>query len=218
MKVGLGILSTFMISFFLAFFTPNMAKIMFTLPMILLITIGEIFVIYRIGQKVHKLDTSHINLYYSLFILLNGFGLTYIYFFFAMNEIIFAAAAAGVFFLSMGIYGYFSKQNLSAWSSILKSAFLAIFTISVLHMLISFFTGQRSSLIDLLVSIAMIIVLSLHTAYEMNNYKYFFSSASDTRLKNGIVTLGAVNLYLNYMVIFKHILRIMRYTNNNNRK
>lgn len=214
-KVGISIIATFLISFSLAKFMPKLAMSFFcSLPMILLIAIGEITVLYIMSNNVRKSSLSNINILFSLFVILNSFGITYIYFLFSLAEIMFAALAAGIFFISMGLYGYFTRKDLSNWGSILNVALLSIVGVSLLHMIFSLFTGQKSSMIEILVSMATIVVISLHTAYEMNRYKEFYRSNS--HLKEGLVTLGAVNLYLNYIVLFKHILRLLKYARNDN--
>lgn len=226
-KVGIGILITFGISFGLVLFAPQVAVIFFhNVFAILLLIITETALVFIIRKKVANLSLSNVNLLYNLFCGVNGLILTYIYFVFSVQEILTAVLSAAFFFISMAIYGFVTRSDLSKWRSILSSAFLAILLVSVLHGIMSYIFGYRSSFVSLFISCIMVVITSISTAYEMNMYKQFFiknnnsfkTSSEKENIQKGFITLGALSLYTNYINLVVNILRILYLTRDNKKR
>lgn len=212
-KMGFGLLITFLTSIVAGVFFPNFTKIFLLNPIsILAIMFLEIGIVFFMNKKVAALDTEGVDFLYYLFAFINGLFLSYIYFFYYMSEIMGALFTTCVFFFTLAAYGHYTKKNLAHWGSLLRVALMAISVIS-LAQIIGMFFGFQSTFLSLLVSCATVIVLSLYVAYDMQTMReFYFSVVGNKKAERVISTMGAFNMYLNFLIIFQRILRIIAHT------
>ena len=112
-NMAVGLLITFSVSFLIANIFTNVAIFFLSNPLFSIgVLIGQIGLIYGMHKKVAKLDDNNLSLFYYGFTFFNGLILTYIYFIFRVEEIMFALMGTGVFFGSMATYGYVTKKDL----------------------------------------------------------------------------------------------------------
>lgn len=215
-NMAAGLFITFAVSFLMANIFTSASLFLLSNPLLMIgLVIGEIALIFGMSRKVAKLEESGLSLFYYGFAFLNGIILSYIYFVFRVEEIIFALLGTTVFFGTMAIYGYTTKKDLSAWGSVLRSAMISIMIISLVLSLSGTFFNYQNVFLSLAISVGTIIVMSLYTAYDMQNIIKIHNQYRDNqRVKNIMSILGAWNLYMNFINIFLHILRILSHLRN----
>lgn len=111
---------------------------------------------------------------------------------------------AGTFGL-LSIYGYTTKRDLTSWGTFLFVGLWAVLITSVVNMFL------HSSGLDLALSyIAIALALGL-TAYDTQKIKdiyYAAGYAGEDALKRAS-TMGALNLYFDFIYLFINLLRVM---------
>lgn len=133
-------------------------------------------------------------------------------------SVVFKSAAGGMMvaqaflvtsitFISMSLIGYTTKKDLSPMAKFLFMAMIGI----LIAMVINIFVG--SGVFSLILSIAVVLVVSGITAYETQAIKnaYFDIPAGETMSR--FVVYSAFTLFTNFVTIFVHVLNIIQSTN-----
>ncbi|MBS9338044.1 Bax inhibitor-1/YccA family protein [Fructobacillus sp. M2-14] len=109
-------------------------------------------------------------------------------------------------FGGMALYGVFTKKSLAGMGPILNGLLIGV----IIAMVINIFMG--SSAFQTLISIAVLIVFALFTAYDNNNlkasYNQMMAQGANEAQTSGIAVWGALNLYLDFLNIFYSLLQI----------
>lgn len=220
LTMSLGLLTTFVTSFLMINVFTNISIIFLSNPILFIGTaISQIVIVFLLVNKVKNMDSNNISLFYYLYTFLNGLILTYVYFVYRIEIIIIAFLATTVFFGSMATYGAITKKDLSTWGSILGVCFFSIGIVSLILFISQVIFHYQNIFLSLMVSIGTIIVLSLYTAYDVQNIiKSYNKYKGNKNNENVISVFGAFNLYLNFINIFIHLLRVLSYLSNDNKK
>lgn len=215
-KMSLGLLITSIVSSIIGFLLPNMAIIFLSNPFLMIfIGIIQYVIIYMMQKQIAQEKINNLNMLYYSFTFLNGILLTYIFFIFRVEEILLAFFSTSLFFAVMCIYGYITKNDLSNWSSVLKGSIICITILSVFMMILNLIFNYQNIFISFLISLVTIIVMSLYTAYDMQNLINIYKNNNiNSNMKNILSTVGAFNFYLNFVIIFQHLLRIISFIKN----
>ncbi len=107
-------------------------------------------------------------------------------------------------FGAMSLYGYTTKKDLSSWGSFLIMGLIGLILASLVNIFL-----QSSGLAFALSVIGVLIFVGL-TAYDTQKIKamyYQIGSSGDLAAKMAI--MGALNLYMDFINIFLHLLRFM---------
>ena len=133
------------------------------------------------------------------FAALMGLSLATIFVVFTLGSIFTAFMGAAVLFGTMSGYGYFTKQNLD---SVGKYAFVALIAICIAS-IINIFIG--STVMQMVVSAIAILVFLALTAYDTQQIRETVSDNSATAADE---VTGALQLYLDFINLFIHLLQL----------
>lgn len=182
--VWLGMLT--MMSYPALFFNTFFSIGAFIISMILLLAVHKVQGIRPIGY-----------ILFSLFAIVSGFTLTPI--------LAVAGAAGGVAlilkallattftFAAAGLWGWFTKRDLSSLGGILFVSVIGIILISVLNIFL------RTTILEMIASVMGIIVFTVYTAYDIQGIK--------ERYPDDMFLGAAMALYLDFINLFTSILR-----------
>jgi FtsH-binding integral membrane protein len=112
-------------------------------------------------------------------------------------SIINAFAGAGILFLIMALYGYFTKTDLTKLGTILLVGLIAIIVLSLINVLFI-----HSSGFDLVLSIVGLLIFLGLVAFELQTLK-MAALTGDERLE---IVFG-ISLYLDFINIFLELLK-----------
>ena len=133
------------------------------------------------------------------FAALMGLSFATIFVVFTLGSIFTAFMGAAVLFGTMSLYGYFTKQNLD---SIGKYAFVALIAICIAS-IINIFIG--STVMQMVISAIAILVFLALTAYDTQQIRETVSDNSATAADE---VMGALQLYLDFINLFIHLLQL----------
>ena len=105
-------------------------------------------------------------------------------------------------FGAMSVYGYFTKADLSKMGSFLMMALFGL----IIAMLVNMFL--HSSTMSYIVSIAGVLIFTGLTAWDTQQVKQLAGANLDPALADKLATMGAMNLYLDFINLFLFLLRI----------
>lgn len=215
-KMSLGLLITSIVSSIMGFLLPNIAIIFLSNPLLIIfIGIIQYVIIYMMQKQIQQEKINNINILYYSFTFINGIILTYIFFIFRIEEILLAFFSTSLFFAVMCTYGYITKNDLSNWSSVLKGAIISITILSIMMTILNLIFNYHNIFISFIISLVTIIIMSLYTAYDMQNLINIYKNNNiNENMKNVLSTIGAFNFYLNFVIIFQHLLRLISFLKN----
>jgi uncharacterized protein len=176
---------------FMAVFTGTALKwvILFApLVMVLIMSFGY-----------QKLSRQSLMALFLAFAVLNGLSLSVIVLMYSASALVLSFLSASALFLGMAAYGYLTKKDLSSWGSILFVGLIVLLGVMILNM----FLG--STILEIVISCAGILLFMALTAYDVQNIKDTLWMEEDNRKA---IIMGALSLYLDFLNLFLFILRL----------
>jgi len=114
-------------------------------------------------------------------------------------SIITAFLGAAILFLTMSIYGYVTKKDLTSIGQFMFVGLIAIIIASVVNIFIG------STVMQMAISAIAIIVFMGLTAYDTQKIRQIVSQGGDTRSQE---VAGALTLYLDFINLFIALLQL----------
>jgi len=167
--------------------------------------IAELALVFSIGARVHKMQSSTATGLFLLYAALNGATLSFIFLIYTHSSI------ASVFFICAGtfvacsIYGMATKRDLTSLGGFMMMGLFGIIIASIVNMFI------RSAGMSMIISYIGVFVFVGLTAYDTQKLKTM-ALTQPAGLEAGVVRkgaiLGALSLYLDFINLFLMLLRI----------
>jgi hypothetical protein len=108
---------------------------------------------------------------------------------------------AGVFG-AMSIYGYFTKADLTKMRTFFIMGLFGLIIVSVVNIFVA------SSTLDWWISIIGVVIFIGLTAWDTQSVKQMAALNLDPAMTDKLATMGALNLYLDFINLFLYLLRI----------
>ena len=167
-------------------------------PIVLLVL--QVGVVLILSGRIQKLSTGAASLLFYLYSVLTGVTLSVILLVYTASSIAQTFFITAAVFAAMSIYGYFTSNDLSRFGSIMFMALIGLIVCSLVNM---FF---KSSTMDWIISFAGVLIFIGLTAWDTQKIKYMTAYA-DESMVGKIATIGALNLYLDFVNLFLYLLR-----------
>jgi FtsH-binding integral membrane protein len=126
----------------------------------------------------------------SIFLIYTGQSITKVFF-----------ITAGMF-AGTSLYGYTTKTDLSKFGSFLFMGLLGIIIASVVNLF------MQSGPMQIAISILAVLLFTGLTAYDTQMIKEWYYAGDDSETAGKKALLGALNLYLDFLNMFLHLLRL----------
>ena len=160
----------------------------------------ELGIVIFLSMRITKMSSFTAKLSFALYSFMTGLTLSYIFLLYLLPSILIIFLASAIMFGIFGLFGYFTKINLSKLSTILMMGLLGI----IIAGLINIFVG--SATVDFIISIIGVVVFTIFVAYDIQTAKML--STLETLPEDNLAIYGALNLYLDFINIFIHLLSI----------
>ncbi|MGN1266240.1 MAG: Bax inhibitor-1/YccA family protein [Muribaculaceae bacterium] len=167
-------------------------------PIVLLVL--QVGVVIVLSGRIHKLSTPMASLLFYLYSVLTGVVFSVILLVYTASSIAYTFFITAGVFAAMSIYGYFTSNDLSRMGSILFMALIGLIVCSLVNVFVN------SSTMDWIISFAGVLIFIGLTAWETQKIKQMTQYA-DQSMAGKIATLGALNLYLDFVNLFLYLLR-----------
>ena len=152
--------------------------------------IAELALVIGLSAAINRLSLTVATLMFVIYSVINGATLSLIFALHTMSSI------SSVFFITAG--------TLSSMGKFLFMALIGIIIASVVNIFL------KSTGLELIVSYVGVLVFVGLTAYDTQKIKKMLWEAGDTgETAQKIALLGALSLYLDFVNLFLHLLRIM---------
>jgi hypothetical protein len=153
---------------------------------------------------------------FAAFSVLTGFSLSPLMLVYTGGEIATAFFTAAFMFAGASLYGYVTNKSLSGWGNFLMMGAWGLIGAIVVNLLVSLFTGSPIPMLSFVISLVAVPLFAGMTAWETNQLKENYASmGGDSVLASRVAILGATSLYMNFIVMFIHILNLLGMARNN---
>jgi len=157
-----------------------------------------------LGFGINRLSVSAAQGVFWAYSVMVGLSLTSIFMVYTGESIARTFFVTAGTFGGMSLYGYTTKRDLSGFGSFLMMGLFGIIIASVVNMF------MHSSALGFAVSVLGVLIFVGLTAYDTQKLKsmyYYVAGNSEAMAKSSI--MGALNLYMDFLNIFLHLLRFM---------
>lgn len=185
--------------------SPSLLALVFGTPGVLLgLIVAELVLVLGLSAAINRLSAVQATLLFVLYAVVNGAVLASVFLAYT------ATSVAQVFFITAGtfagmaFYGYTTKSDLTSWG---KYLFMALFGL-ILASVVNFF--MHSDGLSSIISYAGVLIFVGLTAYDTQKIKRMLDRPeNDMETAEKIALLGALTLYLDFINLFLHLLRIL---------
>ena len=166
--------------------------------------IAELVLVFSVTAAINKLSLTTATLLFVLYSVINGATLSFLLMIYTASSVVSVFFITAGTFAAMAAYGYFTKTDLSSWGKYLIMALIGLIIASVVNM----FT--HSSGLQMILNYAGVLIFVGLTAYDTQKIKVMLLQATDAgEGAQKIALMGALSLYLDFINLFIHLLRIL---------
>jgi hypothetical protein len=204
MWMALGLLTTAAVAGF-TYNTPALLEFASNPIVFFGAIIGELVLVIALSWGIRRMTPTVAGLMFFVYAAVNGFTLSLIFLVYDLGAIGAAFLTTAGLFGAMTIVGLVTQVDLTKYSTYFMMAVIGL----VIAMVVNIFL--RSTMFDMLISIAGVIIFTALTAYDTQKIKNMASdptidAGSDLAMKLSI--LGALTLYLDFINLFLFLLRL----------
>lgn len=172
--------------------------------LMLLLVLGNLLIAGLFAFRLHKMQVSTANNLFWAFAALTGVSFAPIFLAYTGSSIAMAFFSSAALFGGMSIVGYTTKKDLTSVATFL---FIGLIVLALTSLVNHFFL--HNSGLSLAISALMIFVFCGLTAYDVQNIKQLYNYAPSNEALAKFAVFGAFQLYLDFINLFQHLLRLM---------
>ena len=166
--------------------------------------IAELALVWGVSAAINRLSLTTATLLFVLYSVLNGVTFSFIFLAYTAESI------TSVFLITTGtfgvtaLFGYFTKSDLSSMGRILFMALIGLIIATIVNIFM-----KSSGLAMILNYLGVLIFVGL-TAWDTQKIKKMLLEAPDAgETAQKVALMGALTLYLDFINLFIHLLRIL---------
>lgn len=182
--------------------TPQVFNTILHSPLVFVLMAVQLGLVFFLSLRIQKMDYSTALLSFLTYSALSGVTFSVYFYIYTMASIYQAFAIAAGLFFSMALYGYVTKADLTAMGSFLK--------MGLFGMIIAMFANMwfQSPATSYYISLFAVALFTMLTAYDTQKIKQIGMSVSDPEDRNKFAIIGSLTLYLDFINLFIHLLRL----------
>lgn len=179
----------------------EIGQALFQGPLALLFIACPLVIVFMMSFGVQKRSPATLSLMFYAFATLLGVSLSSVVLSYS------TASIAKVFFITasmfgaLSLYGYTTRRSLSGMGSFMVMGLFGL----VIAMIVNLF--MQSPALDFALCIVGVLVFSGLTAYDTQKIKEMYDYADSGAARSKLVTMGALELYLDFVNLFLFFLR-----------
>lgn len=183
--------------------SPSIAYFIFgNKLMFWLMPIAMLAMAFILPARMNKMSTGTCLVLFCIFSALMGCWLAPIFFTYHIGSICYTFFITAGTFGAMSVYGYFTKSDLTKMGTFFMMALFGLIILSIVNIFVA------NSTLDWIVSIVGLLIFIGLTAYDTQQVKRLAAANLDPALADKLATMGAMNLYLDFINLFLYLLRI----------
>ena len=151
----------------------------------------------------HRMSTGALQVCFWAFATVMGLSLSTIFLRYTGTSIAQTFFATSAAFVSLSLWGYTTKKDLSGWGTFLIMGVVGLLVAMVINIFL-----QSQAMAYVISGIGVLVFAGL-TAYDTQKIKSMYQYVAGTDMMGKTVIMGALNLYLDFINMFLFLLRFM---------
>lgn len=165
---------------------------------------GELILVWSVSAAIDRLSLTTATLLFVLYSVLNGVTMSFIFLAYTYESVTNVFLITAGTFAAMAFFGYFTKTDLSSIGRILFMALIGLIIATIVNIFV------KSSGFGMILNYLGVLIFVGLTAWDTQKIKQMLSMAEDTgETAQKVALMGALSLYLDFINLFIHLLRIM---------
>ncbi|WP_294300401.1 Bax inhibitor-1/YccA family protein [uncultured Sphingomonas sp.] len=152
---------------------------------------------------INRLSTGAMQMIFWAFAAVMGLSMSTIFLIYSGASIAITFFATAVAFLSLSLYGYTTKRDLSGFGTFLIMGVVGLIVASLLNL------WFKSPAINLAISAIGVLLFAGLTAYDTQRIKSMYDYVAGTDMMGKAVIMGALSLYLDFINMFQFLLSFL---------
>lgn len=165
--------------------------------------IAMIAMAFIIPARLQKMSSGAVLGCFVLYSALMGCWLAPLFLVYRLGTIVYTLFITAGTFGAMSVYGYFTKSDLSKMGTYLMMAMLGLLIAIVVNIF------WANSMMEWIISIAGVLIFTGLTAWDTQQVKRMAAANLEPSMADKLATMGAMNLYLDFINLFIFLLRIL---------
>ena len=165
--------------------------------------IGMLVMAFVLPARLTKMSTSTCLLLFCIFSAAMGVWLAPVFIVYHIGTIVTTFFITAGTFGAMSVYGYLTKRDLSKIGTYLIMALWGLIIAIVVNIFL------KSSGLEWVISIVGVLLFTGLTAWDTQMVKRLSAANLEPQMADKLATMGALNLYLDFINLFLFILRFM---------
>ncbi len=188
--------------------SPTLLQAIYGTPLMWVVFLAPLGMVFFLSARIHKMSAGTAQTMFWIFAALVGLSLASIFIVYT------GASVARVFFITAGAFaglslvGYTTKRDLSGMRTFLFMGVIGL----VIAMVVNMFLG--SSGLQLLISVAGVLIFAGLTAYDTQQIKLMYYEADSGEVATKKSIMGALRLYLDFLNMFIFLMHILGVSRN----
>ena len=183
--------------------SPAMIQAIFGSPLRILVMLAPLAFVLVMSFGIRRLSLGALTATFYGFSVAMGLSLSTIFLVYTHASIAQVFFISAAMFLSMSLYGYTTKADLTNWGSFLMMGLFGI----IIASLVNFFVHSPG--MNFAISVIGVLIFVGLTAYDTQKIKENYSESWGAESNGKLAVMGALNLYLDFINLFMMLLRLM---------
>jgi len=202
-NMSLALLISALSAFITAIIPGLLQTIMTHKILFYIVAFAPVIYLFAVGGKIMTMTSGAAKRSLVIFSAIMGVSLSYILVVFTGASIVQTFLITACIFLSMSLYGYTTKKDLSGMGSFLMMGFIGIFFASILNLLF------KSGAMSFIINIMAVIIFTGLAAWENQKLKMLYqANHTNSETTDKIAVIGALNLYMSFINLFMSLLSL----------
>lgn len=165
--------------------------------------IAMLVMAWVIPGRLNRMSTGAVMACFFVYAAMMGAWLAPIFLVYKLGTIVYTLFITAGTFGAMSVYGYFTKSDLTRMGSFLMMALFGL----IIAMVVNIFL--KSSGLEWVISIVGVLLFVGLTAWDTQQVKQLAALNLDPQMADKLATMGAMNLYLDFINLFLFLIRIL---------
>jgi len=181
--------------------SPAMQQLVIANPMIFIVLcIAEIGIVFYAGSALQRLTPAAAASLFLIYSLLTGLTLSVLLFIYTATSVVSAFVVTAGMFGAVSVYGRVTKRDLTSWGAFFFMGVVGLLLAMIVNMFL------HSSALAMAISTIAVFVFTGLAAYKTQMLKQW--AHTDGAQGETLAIYGALSLYITFINLFLHILRL----------
>ena len=174
-------------------------------PMVYVLFAVELGLVWYLSARITSISPGTASGLFIAYSVLNGVTLSVLLLVYTQASVYHAFLSTAGMFGIMSVYGLYTQRDLTSMGSILRMGGWGL----LIAMLVNWFVG--STMMDFWISVCAIVIFLGLTAWDtqkIRNMAYQLEGGEEGEMTHKVAIMGALTLYLDFINLFIHLLRI----------